>query len=61
MENGFLQYLNKKCNINIRREGKNLFFNAVVTNVTPVHLFFKDKFGDDYVFLISDVVEVRSI
>ena len=54
-------YENKRCKIHICRNGKNLFYDAIVDSVNNTHISFKDKFKDYYSFRIEDIVEIRTI
>ena len=54
--------IGKSCTIEISYHGKPLYFKAgVVKSVTPTHISFLDKFGKDFVFRLSDVVEINQV
>lgn len=52
------QWLNKRVKIHIRKEGTDLFYHATVTEVTPEHLSFLDRYGKAYTFHRSHIMQV---
>ena len=53
------EYLHKKCKITINRNGKELFYEAIINGVSDIHISFKDKYGEQYTFKQEDVVEIN--
>lgn len=53
------EYINKKVFLRISIDGKTLFYNAVITNVTRTHISFIDKFDQKYCYRIEDVIEIK--
>ncbi|PIN78324.1 hypothetical protein COV14_04140 [Candidatus Woesearchaeota archaeon CG10_big_fil_rev_8_21_14_0_10_33_12] len=55
------EYTNKQCKLHINIGGKDLFFNAIITDVSDTHISFTDKYNDKFSFRIIDVVEIRLV
>lgn len=55
------EYINKKCKLHILINHKDLFYTAIITNVTENHLSFTDKFNENYTFRLQDVIEIREL
>lgn len=53
------EYLNKNVKLHIRRSGADLFFKALVNEVTNTHITFTDKYGKLYTFLIENIVQIN--
>jgi len=53
------QYIGKTCKLHIVVNGKDLFYTAKVKDVSDTHISFIDKFGEDYTFRMTDIVEIR--
>lgn len=50
----------KKAMIHINREGKDLFYTAIIKEITSKHIFFIDKYKKEFVYRMEDVVEIKS-
>lgn len=52
------KYIGKQCTINIKRNGKDLFYTAIITEITDHHIWFTDKFDNKYLFKMEYVAQI---
>lgn len=52
------QIIGQKFNVRVKIENKILFYTAVITGISNTHIFFIDKYGKQFMFLLTDIVEL---
>lgn len=52
-------YIGNRAKIHVNRDGKDLFFDALIIDVNPFLISFKDKYSKDYSFKISEIIEIK--
>lgn len=54
------EWIGKKAQLTVELASKKqLFFNATVTKATEEHLTFVDKYGEEYTFRISNIIQIK--
>ena len=52
------KYIGKEFNIEIKRNGKSLFYKGTITDISKYHIWFTDKFTNPFLYKIKDVVQL---
>ncbi len=55
------KYKNKKVKIHLKVKGADLYYSALVTEVSKTHISFLDKYGDAYTFKREYIEEISSV
>lgn len=53
------EFLNKKVYLEIMANNEKLFFNGIVNSITDQHISFTDKFGANFMFRLSNVIQIK--
>jgi len=52
------EFMGQKCTVHIKGD---LFFKALILNVTDTHIIFRDKFNKNYCFNIEKVISIQDL